>query len=114
MRVRRCCAGPRFFRARRISMSTSLDGRYLVARAYTPTEIRELLARIDSAGSVGDLLSVAIRGVFDPLLADCGQSYDDFSPGQLLDPRRYAIPQSHWSAIMSAVTNPAHEWGVAA
>lgn len=95
-------------------MSTSLDGRYLVARAYTPAEIRELLTRIDMTGSVGDLLSVAIRGVFDPLLADCGKSYDDFTDSQKLDPRRYAIPQTHWSAIMSAVTNRAHEWGVAA
>lgn len=95
-------------------MSVSVDSRFLVAMPLTQEHLEDLLASIAAAASVGELLQVAIGGVFEPLLAACGKSFTDFGPAHQLDPTRFAIPQVQWSALMQTLTSRADEWGMGA
>ena len=74
----------------------------------------DLLAVIAASTDSRDLLHRAVRGVFTPLLADHGASFDDLGPDVGLDPSDYTIPTAQWQAIVAAVTNRAGEWGTGA
>ncbi|GLL03731.1 hypothetical protein [Dactylosporangium matsuzakiense] len=82
-----------------------------VRRALTATELTAILGRIDAAASTGDLLTVAVRSVYDTLLAARGLTLATLPDGLRLDPRRYAIPTSQWHAISGAVIDRAAAWG---
>ncbi|WP_433662725.1 hypothetical protein ACQPW1_11590 [Nocardia sp. CA-128927] len=84
-----------------------------VRRALTDTEIGALAEGIANATSMPELLSAAVRGLFDTLLADHGRRFDDFDHDHPLDPRHFAIPSIQWQALAGAVTSRADQWGAA-
>ncbi|GHJ45868.1 hypothetical protein Cs7R123_32100 [Catellatospora sp. TT07R-123] len=90
-------------------MTTSTP--HQVSRALTAREISGLLDRIGAASSTGELASVTIRGLFNVLLDGTGRAFDDFDASNPLDPTRYAIPETQWSAVLDAVTRRAEQWG---
>jgi hypothetical protein len=57
---------------------------------------------------------VAVVDLFTILLADQGKTLADFSPDHRLEPSRYAIPTVQWTALTSAMTDRAAQWGTAA
>ncbi|MGX1778524.1 hypothetical protein ACWIGW_40910 [Nocardia brasiliensis] len=85
-----------------------------VRRALTDAEIGVLAEGIANATSIPELLSAAVRGLFDTLLADHGRRFDDFDHDHPLDPRHFAIPSIQWQALAGAVTSRADQWGAAA
>lgn len=85
-----------------------------IRRALTDAELTAIIARIDAAGSTGDLLAVVIGSVYDALLADVGLSTSTLPDGRQLDPSQFQIPASQWQAITGAVTSRAAEWGTGA
>ncbi|MBF6333158.1 hypothetical protein [Nocardia transvalensis] len=84
-----------------------------VRRALTETEISALAEGIASATSMAELVDAAVRGLFDTLLADHGNRFDDFDRDNPLDPGRFAIPTTQWQALAGAVTSRADQWGAA-
>jgi hypothetical protein len=87
-----------------------IDG-YRVRRPLTAAELEFVDWRIQGSPDVGALLQTVVAAVFDALLTDVGETLGDYGPQRRLDPRQYAIPQTQWTAIASAVTDRAHAWG---
>jgi hypothetical protein len=81
-------------------------------RALTAQEMTTILDKIAASTNGGELVNQTVRAVFNALLPE-GQSFDDYSPEQRLDPSAYKIPQNQWTAITTAATDRAQEWGVA-
>ncbi len=84
-----------------------------VRRALTETEFRALADRIDNAASLSELTDIAVRGLFDTLLADTPRRFADFDDDHRLDPRQFAIPTTQWEALSAAVTSRADQWSAA-
>jgi hypothetical protein len=87
---------------------------FRIHRPLTSAELDELLHRVNNADTVGALLSVAVAGLYGPLLTDLGETISDYGPDKRLDPRTFAIPQAQWTLIATAVTGRAQAWGLAA
>jgi hypothetical protein len=90
------------------------DNGLAVKRPLTDAEMDTLLSAISNASSTADLLHVAVVDLYTTLLADEGKTLADFSTDNRLDPSRYAIPTSQWTALSTAMTNRAAQWGTAA
>jgi hypothetical protein len=86
------------------------DG-HRVRRPLTAAELEYVVWRIDGSADLRALLHSVVITVFDALLADLGETYDSYGPSRRLDPRNFAIPQTQWTAIASAMTDRAHAWG---
>ncbi len=95
------------------TMPVSLIDGYRVRRSLTAAELEFVGWRIHGSPDVGSLLQTVVAAVFDALLSDVGETFADYGPQRPLDPRQYAIPQTQWTAIASAVTDRAHAWGCA-
>jgi hypothetical protein len=85
-----------------------------VRRPLTDNELTRLLAEVAEATDTTDLFTRTVRGVFTPLLADLGRTFDDVSPLNPLDATRFAIPAAQWQTLMQAVADRAGQWGTAA
>ena len=84
-----------------------------VRRPLTAAELDFLRWRIDGSDNGRTLLQSVVVAVFDALLSGLGETYSDYGPDRRLDPRQFAIPQSQWTAIATAVTERARAWGCA-
>src|SRR3954447_9099177 len=93
---------------------SSNDNVAAVRRPLTDTEMHTLLATIATATSTGQLLHDAVVGLFSILVADEGKTFGDFTAEHRLDPSPYAIPTGQWTAIVTAITARAAEWGTGA
>jgi hypothetical protein len=85
-----------------------------VKRPLTDAEMEALLTAISNAASTADLLHVAVIDLYTALLADEGKTLADFNADHRLDPSRYAIPEIQRSAIETAITDRAAQWGTSA
>lgn len=82
-----------------------------VRRPLTDQEIDAVVAGINAATNSAELVVAAIREIFNALLADTGQRFDDFDEDNRINPADYAIPTSQWTALAAAMTGRAGEWG---
>ena len=89
----------------------SNDTTPVVKRPLTAVEMQTLLTAVSNATSTADLLTVAVVDLFTILLADEGKTLADFTPTDRLDPSRYAIPTVQWTALTTAITDRAAQWG---
>lgn len=91
-------------------MSIMVESSLVVRRPLTNGEIVSLLARINSAKSLDELLTVTVSGIFDALSAgrDQPRAGDHWVRR---NPSRFAIPRSQWESLMSAIGHRADEWG---
>ena len=85
-----------------------------IRRPLTPGELTAILSRIDAAHAADHLLPIAVRAVYDTLLADLGLNLDSWPTGQYLDPQKFLIPARQWEAVTGAVTGRAAAWGIGA
>jgi hypothetical protein len=90
---------------------TTTNPTYRVRRALTEHEIGVIVAGIEQASNSAELLGGALRNILNPLLADVGQSIDDFNAEHRLRPSDYAIPSIQWATLAEAITGRAAEWG---
>ena len=89
----------------------SNDTTPVIQRRLTVAEMQNLLTAVSDATSTADLLNVAVVDLFTILLADQGKTLADFNSDTRLDPSRYAIPTAQWTALSTAVTDRAAQWG---
>ena len=82
-----------------------------VHRALSVAEMQTLLTAVRDATSTADLLTVAVVDLFTILLADEGKTLNDYSADNRLDPSRYAIPATQWTALSGAIVDRAAQWG---
>ncbi len=82
-----------------------------VRRPLTAAELDFLRWRIDGSEDSRALLQSVVVAVFDALLSGLGEAYSDYGSERRLDPRQYALPQTQWTAIATAVTERARAWG---
>jgi hypothetical protein len=82
----------------------------------TPAQIRTTLnthdlhrihAAILDAADTRQLIETTLTILYDALAGDTG------TQARQIQPQRYAIPTSQWTAILTAVTNRAQAWGTA-
>jgi hypothetical protein len=85
-----------------------------VRRALTPAGLDAIVAAIDNAASVAETLQAALRGTYNALLSERGQTVDDYDAANRLDPSAFAIPAAQWEAIAQAIANRAQEWAASA
>jgi hypothetical protein len=93
---------------------SSNDNPVVVTRALTVAEMQTLLTAVRDATSTRDLLTVAVVDLFTILLAEEGKTLADVTPGNQLDPSRYAIPTAQWTALSTAIVDRAAQWGTSA
>jgi hypothetical protein len=93
---------------------TAPTGGYRVKRPLAATEIELVLDAVNRATTSAELIASVIRVIFTALLSDVGQRLEDLGPEHRINPDEYAIPQTQWDAVMTAITNRADEWGTAA
>jgi hypothetical protein len=83
----------------------------VVKRPLTVTEMQTLLSAVSTATGTAALLKLAVVDLFTILLVDEGKTLADFTPDHRLDPSRYAIPTVQWTALTTAITDRAAQWG---
>jgi hypothetical protein len=74
---------------------------FRVRRALTPAELEKIIAAIDAAPGLPQVLHAAVITVFTVLLEPLGESPGDYGPGGL-DPVAFAIPATQWAAVCEA------------
>jgi hypothetical protein len=90
---------------------TTTGPTYRVQRPLTEKELTDIVAGVEAATNIAELVGGAVRNILNPLLADIGASIDDFDAEHQLRPGDYAIPTSQWTALADAITGRAAEWG---
>jgi hypothetical protein len=75
---------------------------YRVQRQLTSTELTSIVAAINAARTIPEILDAAISAVFSALLEPLGESLTDYGPSRRLDPGTFAIPATQWTAISEA------------
>lgn len=84
-----------------------------VSRPYTDAELYKIIDDIEGTTNLADLLVAAIKGMYAPLLADLGHTWDSYVETYLsLSPSDFAVPSYQLEAIMKAAIEHARHRGL--
>lgn len=70
-----------------------------VQRPLTNTELGAVILAIDVAETPIEAVVSALRVTYNLLLAEFGETWDDYDSERRLDPKLYAIPGGQWRLL---------------